>query len=166
MRLAGALRRRVDEPLDGYCPIERALRVVGNRSAILIMREAFYGATRFDEFAARAALTDATTSSRLSALVRAGLLTKRPYRRPGERRRDEYVLTPAGAELMPALFALLQWANDHDPPPYPPALQHDGCGAPVTVVARCAAGHDVGVDDLTVSAPGPFGVEDPLPADP
>lgn len=165
MRLAGALRRRDDEPLDGYCPIERALRVVGTRSAILIMREAFYGATRFDEFAARTALTDATTSTRLQGLVRAGLLTRRPYRRPGERRRDEYVLTPAGAELMPALFALLQWANEHDPPPYPPALHHDGCGEPVTVTARCSAGHVVGADEIAVTAPGPFGLDEPLPPD-
>ena len=84
MRLAGALRRRDDEPLDGYCPIERALRVVGTRSAILIMREAFYGATRFDEFAARTALTDATTSTRLQGLVRAGLLSAEGGPDPGE----------------------------------------------------------------------------------
>ena len=113
----------------------------------------------------RTALTDATTSTRLQGLVRAGLLTRRPYRRPGERRRDEYVLTPAGAELMPALFALLQWANEHDPPPYPPALHHDGCGEPVTVTARCSAGHVVGADEIAVTAPGPFGLDEPLPPD-
>jgi len=94
------------------------------------------------------------------------VLDKRPYQEPGQRRRDEYVLTPAGFGLMPALFALFQWANEHDSPPYPPTLAHDGCGAPVVVVASCAEGHLVEADEIVVSAPGPFGLDDPVPATP
>ena len=92
------------------------------------------------------------------------MLDKRPYQDPGQRRRDEYVLTTAGPELMPALFALFQWANRHDPPPYPPTMHHDGCGEPVTVTASCAAAHLVTSDEIMVSAPGPFGLEDPVAA--
>jgi DNA-binding HxlR family transcriptional regulator len=162
MKLAGSLARRDNQPVGGYCPIERALRVINTRSAVLVLREAFYGATRFEEFTARTALTDATTSARLRDLVRAGILDKRPYQDPGQRRRHEYALTPPGAELMPAIFALLQWANRHDPPPYAPALHHEGCGEAVTIAARCAAGHHVETDDITVTAPGPFGLDDPI----
>ena len=162
MKLEGALALRDNRPVGAYCPIERTLAVVGTRSAMLVMREAFYGASRFEEFAARADLTDGTTSARLRDLVGAGLLEKRPYQEPGQRRRHEYVLTQAGEDLMPALFALLQWANRHDPPPYPPRLTHDGCGRPVTVEARCDAGHHVTSDDVAVTATGPFGLDAPV----
>jgi hypothetical protein len=64
---------------------------------------------------------------------------------------------------MPALFALLQWANRHDPPPYPPGLTHDGCGSPVTIEARCEAGHTVTSDEVAVRAAGPFGLDSPHP---
>jgi DNA-binding HxlR family transcriptional regulator len=156
MKLGGALAHRDNQPLGDYCPIERALALLTPQSSLLVLREAFYGATRFDEFAARTALTDATTSARLRELVGAGLLETRTYQEPGQRRRAEYVLTSAGADLMPAIFALLQWGNAHTPPPYPPSLEHHGCGEPVTITARCAAGHDVGSDDIQVTAPGPF----------
>jgi DNA-binding HxlR family transcriptional regulator len=162
MKLGGALARRDNQPVGAYCPIERALRVLSTRSAMLVLREAFYGATRFEEFTARTDLTDATASARLRDLVHAGILHKRPYQEPRQRRRDEYVLTPAGEDLMPALFALLQWANRYDPPPYPPALHHDECGQPVTIEARCAAGHLVGADEIIVTAPGPFGLDNPV----
>ncbi len=164
MKLLGALALRDNRPVGTYCPIERTLEVLSTRSAMLVLREAFYGASRFEEFASRADLTDATTSARLRDLVRAGILEKRPYREPGQRGRHEYVLTPAGEDLMPALFALLQWANRHDPPPYPPGLTHDGCGSPVTIEARCEAGHVVTSDEVAVRAAGPFGLVDPVPS--
>jgi len=162
MKLEGALALRDNQPVGTYCPIERTLEVLSTRSAMLVLREAFYGASRFEEFASRADLTDATTSARLRDLVRAGILAKRPYREPGQRGRHEYVLTPAGEDLMPALFALLQWANRHDPPPYPPGMTHEGCGSRVTIEARCETGHVVASDEVVVTAAGPFGLVDPV----
>jgi DNA-binding HxlR family transcriptional regulator len=164
MKLGGSLARRGNEPLGDYCPMDRALRALRTRSAVLVLREAFYGATKFEEFTARADLTDSTTSAHLRDLVRAGILEKRPYQEPGQRQRHEYVLTPAGADLMPVLLALLQWSNRHDPPPYPPELHHDGCGSTVTVEARCEKGHVVGADELVVTAAGPFGIDRPATA--
>lgn len=162
MKLGGALERRNNQPVGDYCPIERTLGLLKPQSTILVLREAFYGATRFDEFTARTALTDATTAARLRDLVRAGILETRSYQEPGQRRREEYVLTPSGAALMPAIFALLQWGNEHAPPPYPPAMKHDGCGDPVTITAHCAAGHHVEADDILVTAAGPFGLDNPI----
>ena len=161
MELAGALAHRDNQPLGDYCPIERVLGLLKTKSSLLVLREAFYGATRFDEFTARAALSDATTAAHLSELVTVGILERRAYQEPGQRSRHEYVLTDAGAELMPAIFALLQWGNRHVPPPYPPTLHHQGCGEPVTVEAHCAAGHHVRADDISVTAAGPFGLDDP-----
>lgn len=166
MKLEGALAVRGDEPVDGYCPMERTLRVVGTRSAVLVLREAFYGATRFDELTARTGLTARATATRLRDLEQAGVLERRAYQVAGQRQRHEYVLTRAGHDLMPVVLALLQWANDHDPPPYPPTLHHDGCGERVRVVARCEAGHPVDADDVAVTAAGPFGLASPVAADP
>jgi DNA-binding HxlR family transcriptional regulator len=163
MKLSGALAHRDNRPVGDYCPIERALSLLRPQSAILVLREAFYGATRFDEFTARTDLTAATTSARLHDLVRAGLLATRSYQEPGQRHRQEYVLTASGTALMPAIFALLQWGNEHAPPPYPPSMRHDRCGEPVTISAHCAAGHPVEADDIVVSAAGPFGLEHPIP---
>ncbi|GAA1434444.1 hypothetical protein GCM10009616_28910 [Microlunatus lacustris] len=161
MELLGALALRGEEPLGGYCPMDRALAVVGTHSAILILREALYGATRFDEFQSRTGLTSGTTAARLRELVATGVLVKRPYQEPGRRQRDEYALTAAGHDLVPVLLALLQWANRHDPPPYPPQLRHRDCGEPVAVTVACAGGHEVDAAAVSVTAAGPFGVPDP-----
>lgn len=165
MDLGGALTRRGDEPLDGYCPIERAMRSISTRSSLLLLREAFYGATRFEQFTTRTELSTATTAANLRQLVDAGILARRTYREPGRRARDEYVLTDAGNDLFPVVFGYLQWANRHDPPPYPPRMRHEGCGRGVRIVVECTAGHRVRPEEIRVSAPGPFGLDDPVTID-
>lgn len=59
------------------------MEVVGTRSAMLLLRESYYGATRFDDFTQRVGIADAVASARLKDLVRAGLLENSPYREPG-----------------------------------------------------------------------------------
>ncbi|MGL4305220.1 MAG: winged helix-turn-helix transcriptional regulator [Mycobacteriaceae bacterium] len=95
----------------GQCAIEDALEVVHSRTSLLFLREAYYGTTKFHDFARRVGVTDAATSTRLKALVEQGLLTKHPYREQGRRARDEYLLTAKGEDLAPAVFALMQWGD-------------------------------------------------------
>ena len=83
----------------GECPIEKTMALTGTKSAMLILREAYYGTTRFDDFVRRVGITKAAASARLNELVNAGLLTRKPYREPGQRVRDEYVLTDGGNRL-------------------------------------------------------------------
>ena len=90
------------------CSITRALEVVGTKTAMLILREAMYGTTRFDGFARRVGVSDAVASARLKGLVDAGLLEKAPYQEPGQRTRYEYHLTQKGTDLMPVVFGLMQ----------------------------------------------------------
>ena len=78
------------------CPIERTMSVVGTRSAMVLLREAAYGTTRFDDFVRRSGLTEAVVAGRLRELVSEGLLVREPYREPGQRARQAYVLTDAG----------------------------------------------------------------------
>jgi len=137
------------------CPISRALSVVGNRSVLLIMREAYYGTTRFDDFARRVGIAESIAAARLRDLVDAGLLDRRPYQEPGQRTRYEYVLTEAGSDLLPVVLALGSWGARHRPlaQPVPPRFRHSTCGAEVGVEVRCANGHEVPVDELTLDMP-------------
>ncbi|BBX16862.1 transcriptional regulator [Mycolicibacterium duvalii] len=148
--LQGVLADRDSWSAVGRCPIEKTMALVGTKSAMLIMREAFYGTRRFDDFARRVGITKAAASARLAELVDAGLLTKQPYREPGQRAREEYVLTTAGLDFMPVVWAMFEWGRKHlDGSPL--RLTHLGCGADTAVVLRCAAGHDVGPDELGVA---------------
>jgi DNA-binding HxlR family transcriptional regulator len=151
VQLAGRLATRGDVPLGDHCPIDRAMRAVGNRTAVLMLREAFYGATRFDELAARVGVTDAVASQRLKELVELGVLAKQPYRDPGQRTRHEYVLTQAGHELLPVVLGLARWGERHVPGGGP-AFSHVTCGTAVEVAVRCVAGHNVPEDELVVSS--------------
>jgi len=148
--LRGALTDRETWSAAGECPIERTIQVVGTKSALLILREAYYGTTRFEDFCDRVGITNAAAAARLNELVEAGLLSRRPYREPGQRTRDEYVLTPAGTDFMPVVWALFQWGQRHLPDPVPLRLAHAGCNAGVDVGMHCSRGHLVEPDELVV----------------
>jgi DNA-binding HxlR family transcriptional regulator len=144
MRLEGALADRTRWVADD-CSIDRTMRIFGTRSAMLIMREAHYGTTRFDDFVRRVGITEPVAAARLRELVEAGLLERRTYQEPGQRGRKEYVLSQAGVDLQPALLALMQWGDRHlsrpDGPPL--VLRHAGCDAPVALRLACERGHEV-----------------------
>ena len=126
MRLTGPL-----DPREGWaatrCSIARAMQVVGTRSAFLLLREAFYGTTRFDDFAERVGISQPVAAARLRELVDEGLLEREPYQQPGQRTRMQYRLTDKGAELFPALAALMQW-GDRWLGPSGVELRHRDCG--------------------------------------
>lgn len=151
VQLAGRLAKRDDVPLGDLCPVDRTLQLIGNRTALLLLREVFYGASRFDSLVKRVGVTEAVAAQRLRQLVDSGVLTKEPYREPGQRTRHAYVLTEAGHELLPVIIALLQWGATHSPG-RAPALTHAECGELVRVELRCAAGHAVDEEDLLVGS--------------
>jgi DNA-binding HxlR family transcriptional regulator len=153
IRMTGTL-----DPRSGWtasrCSIAKALDHVGARSTLLMLRESFYGTTRFDDFADRVGISESVTAARLRELVEEGLLERQAYREPGQRTRHEYRLTPKGAELLPALAALMQWGDRWLAEKGAPVeLRHRGCGERVGVELRCAAGHHVDDGDLDLAAP-------------
>jgi DNA-binding HxlR family transcriptional regulator len=148
--LQGTLADRDAWSAVGDCPIEKTMALLGTKSAMLIMREAYYGTTRFDDFWRRIGVTKAAAAARLSDLVEAGLLERRPYREPGQRSRDEYVLTDAGLDFMPVIWAMFEWGQRHLPRPAPLRLTHKQCGADATITIRCANGHDVPANELGI----------------
>lgn len=153
VQLQGGLATRGDLPLGDRCGIDRAMRLIGNRTAMLLLREVFYGADRFDALHKRAGVTEAVAAQRLKELVAAGVLTKEPYRDPGQRTRHRYRLTEAGHALLPVIMGLLEWGVRYAPREYNgPRMAHAGCGESVHVEMRCEAGHDVSEEELVIGA--------------
>jgi DNA-binding HxlR family transcriptional regulator len=96
------------------CPIARSLERVGEWWSILILRDAFHGLTRFDQFEKSLGIAPNMLTRRLTALVEAGLLERHRYsERPP---REEYVLTARGRDFRPVLLAMLAFGNKHFAP--------------------------------------------------
>jgi len=125
---------------------------------LLILRESFYGATRFEQFHHVLRCPRNVLSERLSKLVDEGILERSEYREPGSRTRHEYRMTDRGRELTPILLALREWGDRHkaDPAGPPVLARHAGCGKELRVTLQCAAGHEVtGPEDIElVDGPG------------
>ncbi len=136
------------------CSIARAFDVIGSRSAVLILREAFFGARRFDDFVRRVEVGEPAVAARLKELTALGLLERVPYREPGQRTRYEYRLTGKGRALFPVIAALREWGDAWAADPAgPPVLSvHRGCEAEVGVRLVCAEGHEVALEEMEVRA--------------
>jgi DNA-binding HxlR family transcriptional regulator len=140
------------------CSIARSLQVLGEKWTLLILRESFYGATRFEQFHRVLQCPRNLLSERLAKLVEEGILERSEYRDPGSRARNEYRMTDKGRELTPILLALMQWGDRHhaDAEGPPVVARHAECGNELRVTLVCARGHEVaGPDDVElVDGPG------------
>ncbi len=139
------------------CSIHRSLEVVGERWTLLVLREAFYGVRRFEDFVRTLGCPRDVLSARLRTLVDEGILKREPYREPGSRVRSEYRLTEKGLELFPALLALMQWGDRWRADPSGPAVElaHRGCGEPLEIIMSCGAGHGPLTVRDVAAVPGP-----------
>jgi DNA-binding HxlR family transcriptional regulator len=147
------------------CSIARTLQVFGEKWTLLIIRESFYGATRFEQFHRVLQCPRNLLSERLTLLVDEGILERSEYREPGSRARNEYRLTDKGRELMPILIALREWGDRHkaDPEGPPVVARHAGCGKELRIALTCAAGHEATTPDEIELVDGP-GALPPVPA--
>lgn len=140
------------------CPVARSMAVLGERWAILILREAFYGVTRFDEFERTLGIAPNILAARLRGLVEHGVLRKVAVEggRPGGR--YEYRLTDKGRDIYPAFLALKQWGDRWMAPP-------DGApdgtpGGPVVEVVERSTGRAVEVAMVPAGTVPPMTVRD------
>jgi DNA-binding HxlR family transcriptional regulator len=92
------------------CSIARAMDVVGDRWSILLLREAFYGTRRFDEFQYYLGVAPNILSARLKKFVDLGMMLRVPL--PEHGGRHEYVLTEKGRDFFPTYLALKKWGDD------------------------------------------------------
>lgn len=121
------------------CSVARAAGLLADPWVIVILRDAFRGARRFDDFQVLSGAAKTVVADRLAHLVSAGLMARRPYsERPP---RDEYRLTPAGRDLFPVIMELMAWGDRHlaGEAGTPVLLWHRPCGAPTLPGALCRA---------------------------
>jgi len=93
------------------CPIARTLAVLGDTWSILILRDAHAGLTRFDQFRKNLGIAPTILTRRLAVLTEEGLLQKQLYSEHPPR--EEYVLTKAGQDFLPVLFAIGSWGRHY-----------------------------------------------------
>jgi DNA-binding HxlR family transcriptional regulator len=129
------------------CSIARTLELVGERWALLALREVFLGVRRFDAIQRNTGAPRDVLSARLRKLLAAGLLERRQYQeRPA---RFEYRLTEAGRDLLPVLLTLMDWGDKHLAEDEPPYTWEHRCGADFHPVLVCeACGEPVSRRDL------------------
>jgi len=97
-------------PLD-LCGMADTARLLGDKWTLLILRQVFYGVTRFDDLKRELEVSSATLSNRIGRLVEAGLLARHDYREGNARARAQYLLTEAGRNFGPVLIAMMHWAD-------------------------------------------------------
>ncbi|WP_406207326.1 helix-turn-helix transcriptional regulator [Kitasatospora sp. NBC_01560] len=145
------------------CSLARALEVVGERWSLLIVRDAFYGVQRFNDFLVHLGIPRAVLTSRLNALVAAGVLRKEPYQQAPLR--HGYLLTDVGLELWTPVYALARWGGRHAAPEGPGRVfSHAACGTDLDLAGACphCGGPAVPPGDVTMR-PGPGASADVRP---
>jgi DNA-binding HxlR family transcriptional regulator len=137
------------------CSIARALEVVGDRWTMLVVREAFMGTRRFDDYQRNLGCARNVLSDRLNRLVDAGILRKEAYQERPTRYR--YRLSRKGVELWPAIMTLKAWGDNHYAEQGPPLLiLHQDCGGEIDERLHCRrCGAELGPGDVyPVRGPG------------
>jgi DNA-binding HxlR family transcriptional regulator len=119
------------------CSVAQCLEVVGEWWSMLILRDAFLGVTRFDDFQARLGISRNVLNQRLSRLVDEGVLDRVPYQEHPPR--SDYRLTDKGRDLWPVLTAMRQWGDQWAAPDGPRVqLVHRACGHVADAVPTCS----------------------------
>jgi DNA-binding HxlR family transcriptional regulator len=146
---------RLTSLADWNCSLARTLDVVGEWWTLLILRDAFRGTRRFDDFQASLGLARSVLTARLNKLTEHGVLDRRAY--SDHPPRYEYRLTEKGRALFPVIAALIrwgdQWAPTADGPPV--VFVHDTCGNITAPVLTCPHCHGEVTAANTHSQPGP-----------
>jgi DNA-binding HxlR family transcriptional regulator len=135
------------------CSIARALEIVGERWTLLIIRDAFLGRRRFEEFQESLGIARNVLTDRLNRLVDEGILERVRYSERPER--FEYRLTPKGRDLQIALGALRQWGDKHLSEKPPRILRRKSDKKPVVAALVPKGAADILRPEEIESVPGP-----------
>lgn len=113
-----------------HCGVAKSLEIIGERWTLLIIRDAFFGLRRFEEFQSSLGIARNVLTDRLHRLVGEGIFDRVRYSERPER--FEYRLTTKGRELTVALTALREWGERHVLEGPPRVLRRRSDGKPVT----------------------------------
>jgi DNA-binding HxlR family transcriptional regulator len=149
---------------DQNCSVARALEVLGDRWTLLVIRDAFLGVRRFDDFQRDLGVARNVLSDRLQRLVDEDLLERRRYQERPER--FEYRLSEKGIDLWPVIVTLMKWGDRYYAPAdgVPRVVRHRECGGGVTGHLTCEkCGASLTARDV-FTEPGPGAPTPPLAA--
>lgn len=113
MEFEKRLRDRKRWSIGDACSVSRVLDLLSTKTVFLVVRECFYGTTRFEDFMERIGTSAPAVSRALKQLESAQIVMRVPYQEPGKRVHDEYRLTKAGEDLLPVLLSLMQWGDKY-----------------------------------------------------
>jgi DNA-binding HxlR family transcriptional regulator len=125
---------RVAEKTNTVCPIARSVDIVGDRWTVLVLRELYLGATRFEEIQIQTEATPQMVTTRLKSIEADGMIERHPYNE--KPLRHEYRLTEKGRSFYPVIHALRAWGETW--------CKDESEGIAVRFVHR-ECGHDVGL---------------------
>lgn len=143
------------KPHRQTCPVAAMLNLFGDHWTWLIVREAFYGATRFSEFRRQTGIARNLLAERLALLVDEAVLEKHNISETGTR--YAYRLTAKGQTLLPVFITMSQWGNEHifGADRQPVEIIERATGKPIGPVGPTGCnGRPLDLDDLAVT-PGP-----------
>jgi DNA-binding HxlR family transcriptional regulator len=146
---------RAAELAQQRCSVARPASLLGDQWTLVILRQAFSGIKRFEDFQRTLDVSRSLLSERLARLVDAGILRREPYK-DKVRTRHRYRLTEKGLDLYPVLMALREWGDKYMADDGPPLrVRHKGCGGEPRIDLRCdRCGEEVGARDAE-ALPGP-----------
>lgn len=129
---------RYEDLADMPCSITRPLVVLGDRWTFLLVKQAFAGTTRFEDFLTTLGIPRGRLADRLDRLVAEEILRREPYREGNSRTHAAYRLTDKGLALYPVLLALRDWGDRYMAPDGPPVYyRHRDCGGEAHVRLSC-----------------------------
>ncbi len=145
---------RHEDLAESPCSIVRPLSLLGDRWTLVLLRQAFAGIRRFEDFQSTLGISRSRLSDRLDRLLDAGILRREPYK--DNRTRYEYRLTEKGQDLYPVLMALREWGDTHMADDGPPVRYlHRDCGGEARLHLECdSCAAQLGARDVQ-PAPGP-----------
>jgi DNA-binding HxlR family transcriptional regulator len=145
----GVLPRTYD---NQFCSIARTLEVIGDRWTLLVIRDAFLGLRRFEDFQKSLGVARNVLTDRLNRLVDEGILRRRLYQERPER--YEYRLTRKGVGLWPMMMTTMKWGDRYlYPDGHPRLVLHKDCGGEIDERLHCSrCGAELGPTDVYVES--------------
>jgi DNA-binding HxlR family transcriptional regulator len=120
MEFEKRLQDRQQWSIGDACSMSKVLELLSTKTAFQVIRELFFGTTRFEDFVDRIGTSAPAVSRALKQLEAAQIVARARYQEQGRRARDEYRLTEAGEDLLPVFMSLVQWGDTYlqnEPPP-------------------------------------------------
>lgn len=134
------------------CPIAFSVSEIGDKWTLLLIRDLFFGFSRFEQFQKRLSVSKSVLSTKLKNLLDKEIVKLHSYKEPGQRERKEYRMTRKGYQLAYVMASMIQWGNDQKENTEGDFLQISNLkGEPVKLIFSDSSGRELRMDEIQVS---------------